>query len=211
MKKIIIPSIIAKSQGELDEILFKIAGNATLLQLDIMDGRFVPNHSLDFDFKLPEREYCFEAHLMIQKPEEWIEKEHEAIEVIIPHFEALRSPEKIIQKAKERKKKIGFALNPETELEGIEHYLQALDQVLVMTVKPGFYGSPFLPETLEKVRKLRMLRPELEIEVDGGINPRTIALAEEAGANKFVCGSFLIQSENLKERMALLKKIIRQD
>ena len=211
MKITIIPSVIAKAQEELDVILSKINDSAQLLQLDIMDGKFVPSHSLDFDFRLPEGKYKFEADLMVEAPEKWVDENSEKVDTIIAHIEAVKSPEGIIKKVKNKGKKIGFALNPETDVDQIKDYLDDIDQVLIMTVHPGFYGSKFLPETLDKIRKLKKLSPELDldIEVDGGIKPDTITLAYKAGANMFVSGSYLIFSENIKERIEILKNKIK--
>lgn len=205
MRKVIIPSVIAKTQQELDEILSKIKGHAQLLQLDIMDNKFVPNSSLDFDFKLPEKEYQFEAHLMIENPEKWIDENWNKVNTIIPHFESAKNPRRLIESVKNKEKRVALALNPETDVEQIKDYLDDLDQVLVMTVHPGFYGSKFLPETLDKIRKLRELQPELDIEVDGGIKLETIEAVYKAGANMFVSGSYLVNAENIRERMDILK------
>jgi len=208
MRKTIIPAIIAKTQKELDDIFFKIKDSAHLLQLDIMDGKFVPNTSLDFDFRLPEKKYEFEAHLMIENPEKWVDKNWRKVDTIIAHFESIMNPDEIIKYVKNKKRKIAFALNPGTNIDQIKDYIMDIDQVLIMTVHPGFYGSKFLPETLDKIRGLRKLRPELDIEVDGGIKPETIARVNEAGANMFVSGSYLIRSDNIQERINILQKKI---
>ncbi len=205
MNKIIVPAVIAKTQQELDDILTKIGTRASLLQLDVMDGKFVPNHSLDFDFEVPAEKYTFEAHLMIEDPGEWIDRHHKKVETIIVHIEATSNPRKFIESIKSRQKKAAFALNPETEIDSIRDYLPELDQVLVMTVHPGFYGSPFLPEMMEKIRTLRDSRPDLDIEVDGGIKPDTIEMVDEAGANMFVSGSYLIRSDDIQERINTLR------
>ncbi len=205
MERIIIPSIIAKSQEELDNRINKVKDYARLLQLDIMDGLFVPNRSLDFDFKLPKIK--FEAHLMINNPEEWIIKHCKKVHTILVHIESCKDPENIIRIVK-GKRKIGFALNPETPLQRIENYLDETEQVLIMTVNPGFYGAKFLPETLDKVRTLRKMRPNLNIEVDGGINSETIKKVHEAGANMFVSGSYLMNSENVGEAFERLKNLL---
>jgi ribulose-phosphate 3-epimerase len=205
MRKVIIPAVIAKRQEELDEILSKISHYATLIQLDIMDGKFVPNRSLDFDFRLAENNFLFEAHLMIENPLQWVEGYGGKVDTVIAHFEAIRNPEVFIEAVKGRGKKAAFALNPETEIHQMRDYLFAIDQVLVMTVHPGFYGSKFLPEVMDKIRRLRDLRPDLDIEVDGGIKPDTIGMVDEAGANMFVSGSYLIRSDDLRERMEILR------
>jgi ribulose-phosphate 3-epimerase len=211
MKKIIIPAVIAKTQGELDDIFSRIGDSARLLQLDIMDGKFVPNNSLDFDFKLPEKKYLYEAHLMIDKPETWIDEYWPRVDTVIAHFESVENPERIIESVKDKGKKIAFALNPETDIDSILCYLDRIDQVLIMTVKPGFYGSKFLPEMSDKIRNLRKLRPDLDLEVDGGIKPETIEEVYNAGANMFVSGSYLINSDEVGERIRILKKKIRAD
>ena len=211
MKKVIIPAVIAKSQKELDGIFSKIKDSACLLQLDIMDSKFVPNSSLDFDFKLPQKKYKFEAHLMVEYPEKWVNENWEKVDIIIAHFESVKNPGKIIESVKKKEKKVAFALNPETDVEQIKKYLDDIDQVLIMTVNPGFYGSKFLPKTLNKVRWLRELRPDLDIEVDGGIKPGTIEEVSKAGANMFVSGSFIINSADIKESIRILENKIKAD
>lgn len=208
MKKVIIPAVIAKTQEELDDIFSRIKDFASLLQLDIMDNRFVPNNSLDFDFKIPLGKYQFEAHLMIENPEKWFEENWEKVDTIIAHLEVVKNTEKFIESVKAKQKKMAFALNPETDVEEIKAYLSRIDQVLIMTVHPGFYGSKFLPETLDKIRRLREMKPELDIEVDGGIGPDTIEEVNEAGANMYVSGSYLIKADNILERINILKRKI---
>jgi ribulose-phosphate 3-epimerase len=197
MKKIVIPSLIAKSQEELDNRIDNVKDLASLFQLDVMDGVFVPNRSLDFDFKLPELGK-FEAHLMVKTPEPWVTSHLEKVDTVLIHFECCREIDSTLEFILE-KRRAGIAINPETKLADIEGYLDKIDQVLIMTVNPGFYGSPFLPEMLDKVRELRNQKPQLDIEVDGSMNLETIKLANEAGANKFVSGSYLQNAENVKK------------
>lgn len=206
MKTLIIPAIIATSQEELNKRINKVKDYLLLLQLDIMDGKFVPTHSIDFDFKLPKTNCSYEAHLMVNNPEKWIKKHWKIADIILVHIESCKEPEKIMKLVKTKGKKIGFVLNPETTIEKIKPYLNKIDQVLVMTVDPGYYGSPFLPETLDKVRELRKLKPNLDIEVDGGIDSNTIEQAYKAGANLFVSGSYLQKSEDVKKAIEDLKK-----
>jgi ribulose-phosphate 3-epimerase len=209
MKKIVVPAVIAKNQEELEGILEKISGHASLIQLDIMDGKFVPNHSLDFDFHLSPKKPTYEAHLMVEDPDRWIESFGKRVDTIIAHYESANTSPNTIKMMKKMGKKAALALNPETEIEQIADFLDDLDQVLIMTVHPGFYGSPFLPEVMGKIKKLRQLRPELDIEVDGGIQPETIELVDNAGANLFVSGSYLIKSDNMQERINFLYKKIQ--
>ena len=208
MKKIVVPAVIAKSQEELEGILDKIGDSAGLIQLDIMDGKFVPNHSLDFGFRLPQEKHTYEAHLMVNDPDAWIESFGSQVDTIIAHFESPATTPNTIRLIKKMGKKASLALNPETEIENAADYLDNLDQVLIMTVNPGFYGSPFLPEVMGKITTLRKMRPDLDIEVDGGITPETIEMVDKAGANLFVSGSFLVKSDNLHERMNILYGMI---
>ncbi|MBN1271173.1 MAG: ribulose-phosphate 3-epimerase [Candidatus Aminicenantes bacterium] len=211
MEKQIIPAVIAQDQDELMAILDKIGNHARLIQLDVMDGRFVPNRSLDFDFNIPAGKYIYEAHLMIQDPLTWLDQSGDMMQTIIAHFEVLDEPGNFIEAAKKKGKKAGLAINPETGLDSILPYLKDLDQVLIMTVHPGAYGSRFLSEMLVKIRTLRAKAPGLDIEVDGGISPDTIWFVCEAGANMFVSGSYLIKADNLGKNVEILWKSLRDE
>jgi ribulose-phosphate 3-epimerase len=170
-----------------------------------MDGKFVPNNSIDFDFNLPNSNIGLEAHLMINNPAEWIKKNWQEVNTILVHFESCQNLTKIMKFVKNRNKKIGLALNPKTPINDVKQYLKLIDQLLIMTVRPGFYGAQFLPETIKKISQAKKINPNLNIEVDGGITPDTIKLANNAGANMFVSGSFLIKSDNIKETINTLK------
>lgn len=207
-EKQIIPAVIAKSQEELSEKILKVKDHVEIIQLDFMDGVFVPNNSIDFDFKLPDSKCKFEAHLMVQHPDEWIDVHIDKVDMVLVHFESEFDPNEIIKKVKDIGKKIGFVLNPETRIEEISAYLDDIDQVLIMTVNPGFYGSPFLPEMVDKIKKLRSLKPDLDIEVDGGVTDKTIDLVNIAGANLFVSGSYIVKSEKVEDAVHSLKTIV---
>lgn len=207
-KEIIIPAIIAKTQSELEEKILKVKDYVELIQLDLMDGKFVPNNSIDFNFRLPPTNCHFEAHLMIENPEQWIEKNLMKVDTILAHYESSNDPDSIIDLVKSKNKRVGFVLNPETSIQKIEKYLDRIDQVLIMTVNPGFYGSPFLPEMLDKITELRNMKPDLDIEVDGGITPKTIRDVHKAGANMFVSGSYIIKSPNVKEAVDKIKNML---
>ena len=209
MKKKIVPAIIAKNQTELNASLSKVLDYFDLVQLDIMDNKFVPNTSLFFNFSLPKSKCKYEAHLMIKDPQDWIEKNIDKVDTVLVHFESDYNPDKIIDFVKKHNKKFGFVLNPETPVEKLTEFMDDLDQVLIMTVNPGFYGSPFLPEMLEKIKKLREMKNTLDIEVDGGVTDKTIGLVDEAGANIFVSGSYIVKSDDIKGAINNLKKIIQ--
>lgn len=210
VKKMIIPAIIAKNQEELNNSLSKVKDHVELIQLDVMDNIFVPNTSLFFDFDLPDTKCNYEAHLMVDRPDEWIEKNADKVSTILVHFESSMNPEKIIETAREKNKKIGFVLNPETSVEKIKPYIDSINQILIMTVKPGFYGSKFIPEMKEKIREIRELKPSIDIEVDGGITDKTIEIVDRAGANMFVSGSYIVKSDDVKKAVETLEKIVNQ-
>jgi len=205
MKKII-PAIIAKSQKEFDGRFSKIENLSRVFHLDIMDGKFVKNHSLDFDLTLPRKKY--QIHLMVRDPKSYIEIIHGKAETIIFHIESLKNREgveKIINLIRKKKRKVWIAINPKTSVKRIEKYLKMIDGVLVMTVSPGKYGAKFLPGNLKKVREIRKLNKRIKICVDGGIDDKTIFRAKRAGADFFTVGSYLQKAKNPKEALKELK------
>ncbi|MFH1275998.1 MAG: hypothetical protein ABIH82_02715 [Candidatus Woesearchaeota archaeon] len=206
------PSIVAKDQKELDFFYKKMKGVTKTLHLDIVDGKFAPNHSLNFNFKLS-KEFDYVAHLMVKEPENWIKKnlpkydgkKNGKINLVIPHFEAFKNVEKYIKETKQRKQKVAFAILPETKIKTIKKYLHDLDYILVLTVHPGFYGSKYLVRNW-KIRKIKKINPNIKIIDDGGMTPKTIKQASKAGADYFISGSFVTKSDNPKEQIKKLKK-----
>jgi len=193
MEPLILPAVMAKNQEELDEILDRVKDHVKRVQLDFMDGEFVEDTSLDFDFKVPPG-LEYEAHLMVKKPLEWVDRIAGKVDIAIMHVKTLEDIGDAIEYVKQKGLKASLALNPETGLEGVIPYLEGLEFVLVMTVNPGTYCVDFLPETLEKVRRLREISPTIPIEVDGCENPENARLAKEAGATIFASGSFIHKS-----------------
>jgi ribulose-phosphate 3-epimerase len=210
-QKQIIPAMIAKNQQELSKNINKVIDFVEWIQLDIMDNQFVPNTSLFFDFKIPSQPCFYEAHLMVQHPQEWIEKHIDKVDTVLIHYESDFDLEQIISQVKQKNKKIGFVINPETPVTVLFEFLDEIDQVLIMTVKPGFYGSKFLPEMTEKIKELRKRKPSLDIEVDGGITSETIGLVHDAGANLFVSGSFIVKADDPAQSIETLKQIIKKN
>ncbi|MAF50658.1 MAG: hypothetical protein CMH64_01070 [Nanoarchaeota archaeon] len=190
----IIPSIIAKNQKEFNKRFEKVKSFSTF-HLDIMDGKFVKNKSLNFNFKLPKNKK-FEAHLMVKNPKTWIKKHGKKVNSIIVHYES-NNIEKLLNK------KTSLAINPKTSIEEITPLLKKTNKILVMTVTPGKYGSKFLSSTLKKIKELKKLKKT--IEVDGSINPSTIKRVKNSGATKFVIGSYLQESKDVKIAIKKLK------
>lgn len=172
---------------------------ARLVQLDVMDGIFVPETSLN-ELRQTEtvKDIFFEIHLMVNNPLEKIISwgKLENVETIIFHLESVKENEfrSCLKAIKKAKKKAGVALNPETDLEKIKKWLPELDLVLLMTVNPGRAGQNFQEEVIPKIKNLRELWPNGRIEVDGGINLDSAKRAVDAGANLLAVGSFVFEN-----------------
>jgi ribulose-phosphate 3-epimerase len=203
MAVVVVPAIIASTQAELDEMLSRLKGKVRRAMLDVMDGRFVENRSLDFNFRLPPW-FEYEAHLMVEDPLERIEDLAGKVGSVILHVEALHDIEAALETVKGCGLKVSLALNPESEVEVLKPYLGVVDGVLVMTVEPGQYGGRFLPETLSKCRKLREMHDSIPIEVDGGMNPHNSRAARDAGASVIASGSFIMKSGDIDDAVLQL-------
>ena len=203
MEPVIVPSMIARDQEELDGMLDRIRGKARRVMLDVMDGDFVENQSLNFDFALPGG-FTYEAHLMTTRPMEWLEKNGDKVDIVIFQVETLDDVEAAVGEAHKRGLDVYLALNPETGLEAVLDHLDGVDGILVMTVNPGSFCIEFIPDTLEKVRRLRELDGELPVEVDGCMNPDHVRLAREAGADIFDSGSFVMKADDVEGALAEL-------
>ncbi|MBU0460364.1 MAG: hypothetical protein KKH52_00960 [Nanoarchaeota archaeon] len=205
MNKQIWPSIMAKSQQELNKDLNKLKGVAKTLHLDIVDGKFAHNKTLQFPFKL-KNNFNYTVHLMIKNPEKWIKKNIKKNYLFIPHFEEIKHKEEHLQFIKKNKKKVAFALLPKTKVKTIKPYLNKINYILILTVQPGFYGSKFLKKPLQKIKQIKKLNPQIKIIVDGGLNPKTIKKAQ--AADYFVSGSYTTKAEHPQQRIKLLKQAL---
>lgn len=210
METLIVPAIIAKKQQELDWMLDRVQGVAKRVQLDIMDGEFVPNTSLNFDFTLDDR-FEYEAHLMVISPLDWIRKNADRVNIVTVHVESLKDTRSAIDYVREFGSKVNLALIPNTEIALVTPFLGMIDGALVMTVQPGSYcvKKEIHFESLEKVRELRTIDTSIPIEVDGCMNLRNARLARDAGANIFVSGSYVFKSDNVLKAIRALEDAVK--
>ena len=217
MKKIqISPSILSADFSQLGNEIKKLEeGGADMIHVDVMDGHFVPNLTIGPPVIKALRKQCsikFDVHLMISPVHKYIEAYSDAgADIITIHPEATENLGESILKIKSLNKKVGVSLNPETKIDLIIDYLEKIDLVLIMSVNPGFGGQKFMPEVLEKIRKLKKIQSEnhlnFDIEIDGGINFENCQSAIEAGANILVSGTTIFKSNNgdIKKNINLLK------
>ncbi len=211
MKKII-PAILTRDVADLRDQLLRLEGLTDWVHVDIMDGKLVANTSISLEdissLKIAGH-FSLEAHLMVASPADYfLACQKAGVKRVIVHAEAGDVAATILELKKYHFQK-ALALNPKTSLASIKSYIQDFAAILVMSVEPGFGGQPFIQETLDKIRELKKLAPDVNIEVDGGINLNTIKSVADAGANYLVVGSGLFGAEDLKKRYQELQLMIR--
>ncbi len=210
--KQIIPAILTQDIADLQSKLKKIQGLTDWVQIDIMDGKFVNNTSITLEnishIKLIDN-FSIEAHLMVLNPETYfLQCQKGNVKRVSFHVEA-GNIKNILSEAKKFNFQKGLALNPETPIKEIIPHMDEIDFVVLMSVNPGLQGQKFISQTLGKIQELKQIAPQLEIEVDGGINLDNIKMISDAGANYLVVGSGLFEGENIKKRFKDLQSKIK--
>ena len=203
---LIIPAILTNSLSDLKSKLKRIEKISDWVQLDIMDGKFVRNFSVNLNdlrgIKLPKN---LEIHLMVKNPESYF-KDCQKLKAkrVIFHFEATKNLGRVLREMEKYNFEKGMALNPKTKIEKVKPYLKNLDSILLLGVTPGFQGQKFDPIVLKKIQKLKKISGKIKIGVDGGINSENIKKIARLGVDYVVVGSFLFQSKNIKKTFQLL-------
>lgn len=188
---------------------------ADFLHLDIMDGHFVPNitfgHPVVKCLRNKVKEAFLETHMMVSEPDQWVEEMASCkVNQYTFHVEASKSVTRTCRKVREAGMGVGIALKPGTAIQAVKEFIDMADMILVMTVEPGFGGQKFMQEMMSKVRWLRENYPTLNIEVDGGVGPSTIAACAQAGANVIVSGTATVAALDPKHVITFMRDTVQK-
>lgn len=209
----LVPAILTDNPKTLETMVRQAETFTTWVQFDIMDGQFVPSRSINNKHLagLPMK-LGWEVHLMVQHPEDYVAGFRQAgAQKIIFHYEATPSPLRVISLVRGLGLEVGLAINPETSVSAILPLASEVDSVLFLSVHPGFYGSKFMPEVLNKLMEFRSAQPGVEIGIDGGIKESNIAQVAQAGVDVIYVGSAIFlqpqPGESFRHLLALIKGV----
>ncbi len=187
----VVPAILTDDSSALERMVHQAESFTDYVQIDIMDGHFVPSRSVTWEQVAGlSINLKWEAHLMVAHLEKYLESIKQAgASKIIFHHEAAASPHEVIHQIRNLGIEVGLAINPETPVSATASYINQVDSVLLLTVTPGFYGSKFIPEVMDKVAELQDIQPGIEIGVDGGVKESNIREIAGAGVDYICVGS----------------------
>ncbi len=205
----VVPAVLTDDPQLLKDMLETAETFTDFVQIDIMDGLFVPSKSITAtDISAVNTKINWEAHLMVNNPESYIDDFARAgAQQIIFHYEATGSCDNVIDLIHEAGLKAGIAVNPDTEISVLAPLVNKLDSVLFMSVIPGYYGSKFIPEVLDKIRDFRNKYPGVHTGIDGGIKENNISIVAETGINSICVGSAVFCQENPAQSFEQLQKL----
>jgi ribulose-phosphate 3-epimerase len=208
----IVPALLTDGARTLETLLRQAESFTDFIQIDIMDGKFVPSHSITWkEISGIPTKLKWEAHLMVEQPEKQIEHYKIAgAQKAVFHFEATSNPDRVIALARQLGISVGLAVNPETSVSQILPLTSKVDSVLFLSVHPGFYGAKFIPEVLDKIIELRKARPTLSIGIDGGIKESNIVQITRSGVNEICVGSSIFLQPDPGESFRRLVEMVRE-
>jgi len=208
----VVPSILTNDPVALETMIRQAESFTTYVQMDIMDGQFVPSRSITGNhLAIIPMKLSWEAHLMVLHPEDYLYGFRQAgARKVVFHYEATSSPQEVISRARDLDLGVGLAINPDTTIPTMLPLIDEVDSVLLLAVNPGFYGSKFIPEVMDKVAELRKARPEMEIGVDGGVKENNITQIAQTGVDVIYVGSAIFlhpqPGESFRRLLALAQE-----
>ena len=207
----LVPAILTDDPEALERMVRQAETFTNFAQIDIMDGQFVPSLSITWqDLASLSINLAWEAHLMVMHLENYLKGFRQAgAQKVIFHYEASNSPQEVISQARNMGLEVGLAINPETPVTAIAHLINDIDSILLLSVNPGFYGSQFIPEVMDKVAELHHAHPNLEIGMDGGINESNIAEIAQSGVDVICVGSAIFRQPQPAESFQHLLSLMR--
>lgn len=208
----VVPAILTDEPKALENMVHQAESFADWVQFDIMDGRFVPSRSINYEHLARlQVKFGWEAHLMVKNPENYLEGFKKAgAKKVIFHYEATNSPQEVISQARRLGLGVGLAINPDTPVSTLLPLTDKVDSVLFLSVYPGFYGKEFIPEVLDKIREFKSLYPGMKTGIDGGIKESNITQVARAGVNFIYIGSAIFHQKNPADSYRRLSALARE-
>lgn len=211
-QKAVVPAILTEKKEDLLDMVDKCSQFCNFVQIDIMDGRFVPSKSIGIadleGIRFPVKS---EAHLMVTEPLSWVEAfKNAGSHRIIYHFEIEKQHLRIIDAIKKQNLEVGIAVNPSTQIKDFNFLVDKLDCVLFMSVVPGFYGSKFIPGVLDKIKEFKKMYPDKCTGIDGGVKADNVSTVAESGVDYVCVGSAILKAVSPKEAYSQIKDLLNE-